>query len=427
MKPTPRVGDMEEILLRNRLSCPAVNERGARLCIRAFILVFCLAAMAVPQTLYGEAAPLIPEQVESGLSYLLAFGDSSHASRGFDMDAAGPVVAFIRQAAEMARYVPRERVKTRGSFAAYSVERPLQEVVRYAYNAQIPGGAINPSSIHYSEWKAVAGGGEELPDVWRLLDALSAPEVIRGVMRETISPDLHTGTYYEYDLQRTIVLYRQATTRVVISLSAQIGHSQVGRKGVIVGDDQDWNYLYTQDQGLNRAGLGWVKSRIYQFFSVCIYIEDDTRPGSVKVGVFQWLGAGWAGFNMVDSHHIRNGVERYAVQFKGMLESEQMPDPATLERVSTVLGQTDERILRKKAYDVTQHIQARARQEGSVRDRQTIDGLNLQAYVDGLSKAQLVTTLMREFVKFSLGKETPLKASFWVAVINGGIRKKPLS
>jgi uncharacterized membrane protein affecting hemolysin expression len=84
-------------------------------------------------------------------------------------------------------------------------------------------------------------------------------------------------------------------------------------------------------------------------------------------------------------------------------------------------------VLRAKAYAVTQHILARARQEGSVRDRQTIDGLDPAGLCRWAEQGQLVTMIMREFVKFSLGKETPLKASFWVAVKNGGIRKKPLS
>lgn len=386
-----------------------------------------MAAVGVPDPLHGDGVPRLPESVESGLNHLLSVAESADGTEAFDMAAAAPVVAFIRQAPEMAYFLPRERINTRGAFMAYSIVRPLQEVVRYAYNSRIPGGAVNPSSIHHSQWLQPDGRAAALPDIWRLLDGISVPEVVRGVARETISPDLHTGAYYEYDLDRALILYRQGDQRVVISLSLQIGHSDVGRKGFVVGDDEDWNYLYTDHQGLNRTGLGWVRSRIYQFFSICVYVADDNRPGRVRVGVFQWLGAGWAGINMVDSHHIRNGMERYALQFKAMLESAQMPDPVTLERVTSALAQTDERILRQNAHQVILHIQDRARQQTSGRIRQTIDRLDPADHVGAMSRQELITVLTREFVKFSLGKETPLKAPFWLALQSGGVSQKPLS
>ncbi|MBR9982537.1 MAG: hypothetical protein KFF50_16010 [Desulfatitalea sp.] len=367
------------------------------------------------------------DAMEQGLNHLMAFGASDSGGEGLDRTAIAPVLDYIGQAPELADYTPLERSEARGSFLAYTVDRPLAEVVRYVYNNRIPEGAANPSSIHYAHWTAVDGTpGRALPDIWEMLDSVPAPTVVRGVSREIIAPDLYTGTYYQYDLRRAIVLFRNGSQRVVISLSKQMGPSEVGRKGLIVGDDKDWNYLYTEDEGVNKAGLGWVKSRIYEFLSICIYMEDDTRPGAVKVGVFQWLGAGWAGFNMVDTHHIRNGLERYAVQFKAMMTSPDMPAPESLEHLHHALAQTDEGVLRATAYDVIRHIHSLAQQGESARERRTAEGVDPRAYVDGLSRDELVTVIMREFVKHRLGKASPLEPAFWVALKANGGRPKPL-
>lgn len=378
-----------------------------------------------PRAVVAEA--MSTDDLEKGLDHLLRFGASEQGADGLDLEAVGDVLQYIERAPEMAQYTPRERDGVRGSFLPYTVERPLDEVVRYAYNRRIPEGAANPSSIHFARWTSINGSsGDGLPDIWRLLAASEHPTVIRGVSRETIAPDLHTGTYYAYDLQRAIVLLQDGSRRVVVSLSNQIGQSDVGRKGVIVGDDKDWNYLYTEEQGVNKAGLGWVKSRIYQFLSVCIYIEDTARPGVVKMGVFQWLGAGWAGFNMVDTHHIRKGLERYAVQFKAMMTAEEMPSPQALEALYDVLHQSDEGLLRTTAYDVTRHILGLAQQGTSARERRTADDVDPRIYVDGLDREELVTVIMREYVKHRLGKGSSLASAFWVAIKANGERPKPL-
>jgi hypothetical protein len=375
--------------------------------------------MGLPDRSRAESSPQLPPDVESGLTHLIALCSSAKNAPDPDFKKISPVAGFISQVPDMAAYTPEERGNTKGSFVAFTIKRPLPEIIRYAYNRQIPEGAINPSSINYAYWKELPKSGQVLPDVWKSLDRVSQPLVARGVMRESISPDVHTGAYYEYDLQRAFLIYHLGTKRVVVSLSNQLGDSEVGRKGYIVGQDQDWNYLYTQDQGLDRTGLGWVKSRIYSFTSVCIYIEDEARPGSVKIGVFQWLAAGWIGINLVDSHHIHTGLLRYAEQFKSMMESDRMPEPKTLEHVYTVLKNTQECLLRQKALDVTRYIKRKAEQDDALKGKTAIRRLSASAYVAQLDKERLISMLMREFIKYSLGKGTPLNPGFWLALKDG--------
>ena len=44
--------------------------------------------------------------------------------------------------------------------------------------------------------------------------------------------------------------------------------SNIGRKGCVVGDDANWNYLYSDETGLTKTGLGWVDSYMYDAHSI---------------------------------------------------------------------------------------------------------------------------------------------------------------
>lgn len=361
----------------------------------------------------------IPAAVEAGLSQLLALDSQQIPLQSAELQTISPVLDFIRKAPAMAEHTPAERQGSEGSFISFDIQRPLQDVIRYAYNANIPLSAVNPSSINHGSWITVEGHGTELPKVWEWLDRLNGPRIVRGVVRESITPDLHSGAYYEYNLHRTILFYRQGSLHVVVSLSNQIGPSAVGRKGFIVGPDDDWNYLYTQEQGLNRMGLGWVKSKIYKFISAACYIEDQEKPGQVRIGVFQWLDAGWAGLNVVHDYHIRRGLERYASQVKLLMESPRMPAPQTLENIYLALQDTDETILRARVADITQQVLQKAEEDDSIHNKALLKKIEDQTYVQRMSKNELISNLMKEFVKMNLGKDTLLKRSFWLALRPG--------
>ena len=381
-------------------------------------LICLLTVHAMADSSVGEYDPVqtgMSDLPEAGLTYLLDFC-AGETEAELDISKVDPVVDFIMKTEDLAELTLPQMEEINGAFISYTLERPLTDALRYAYNQKIPEGAINASSVKFSRWGTTSDGSVGPPDLWRMVADLSQPRTVKGVVRETISPDLHTGAYYEYGLKRAFVLYRQDDRRVMISISSQMGESDVGKKGFIVGDDQDWNYLYTQEKGLNKGGLGWVKTRIYKFFSVCTYVEDLNRPGMVKVGIFQWLGAGWAGFNLVESHHIRTGMERQAMQFKALLESEKMPSAPTLERVYQSLCRMDEDNLREKVALVTSFIRDKATRDEKLKRKKAISNLDPKVYVASMKKDQLVNELMREYMKYTFGKETPLSAFFMVAL-----------
>ena len=101
-----------------------------------------------------------------------------------------------------------------------------------------------------------------------------------------------------------------------ISISKQVDKSSVGKKGVILGNDNDWTYFYSNEPGTMKSGLGWAKSYIYDYFSVVVYVESDGSPAMVSTAMFQWLRAGWMGINFVKPGDILGGLKRFATEFQ---------------------------------------------------------------------------------------------------------------
>ena len=98
-----------------------------------------------------------------------------------------------------------------------------------------------------------------MPGSWKLVPRAGEPVIIRGLQRDGITPDLTTGVYYEYNLKRTLILLNHKGRQVLISISKQIDKSDIGKKGVILGNDDDWNYYYSGVPGSTKTGLGWIK------------------------------------------------------------------------------------------------------------------------------------------------------------------------
>ena len=125
-------------------------------------------------------------------------------------------------------------------------------------------------------------------------------------------------------MDRLMVLLHYRGKDFFISVTRQKNPSTVGRKGAIIGPDTDWNYFYSGQKGLNKAGLGWVNSYMYDAFSVSILFEPGASKTQTRYMAFKWLRAGWGGINMVKQENIMEGCNRFASGFKKVLESPQL-------------------------------------------------------------------------------------------------------
>lgn len=158
-----------------------------------------------------------------------------------------------------------------------------------------------------------------------MLDRLDEPIIVKGVQFVENTPDLVSGAYYGYQLDRALILFKHHNRRALISISKQKGTSDVGKKGYVLGSDHNWDYFYSGKPGLTIPGLGWVRSHMYDSSGVNIYYEIDSQKPLLRCAVFKWLRAGWSRINAVKKVHIHNGIKRFAKSFKEIMENPSLP------------------------------------------------------------------------------------------------------
>jgi len=377
--------------------------------IRSFCLLgILLLALATP--LRAESLQSVPAGLYPGLEYLLSVPKGSGE---VDPGKLAEIVAFVRGAPSGVSMSLDDRAKASGAFHGFSLRGDLKRIVDYAYNPDIPVYVTMPSSVRQQEWVDASSR-----DALRKLPAALAAGgsfLLRGAERETITPDANTGGYYAYSQDRAVALFPGETGPVLISVSCQNEPSEIGRKGCVVGDDSNWNYLYSTETGLTKTGLGWVDSYMYNAQSVLVCVADS-QSGVVHVGSFKWLNAGWAKVNMVKQIHIINGIKRFASDFKAVLESPGLPRTGELAGLYRDLSADSPEQLRTLVAPYLEAI--RANQASSLSG--PFKGLLASGeYLQNMSREEMVKVVLKEFLKKRLGRASLIQVaqvgSAWTA------------
>lgn len=151
--------------------------------------------------------------------------------------------------------------------------------------------------------------------------------------------------------------------------------------------------------------MGWVKSYIYSFSSVGIYVDLGASPAMVRSGVFQWIRAGWSGINFVQTEHVIKGMKRHVKNLKTILESPKLPAPDEIVSVYQRLSALPQKDLVKKYTALQKARQALAVQSGKIKT----DEIRQQDSSSKTSKEQIIEELMLEYLKITLGKQSLLE------------------
>ena len=190
---------------------------------------------------------------------------------------------------------------------------------------------------------------------------------------------------------------------ILISLSKQTDVSDVGKKGVVLGADTEWTYLYSDKKGLNKPGLGWVSSYMYDSFSIIVYYETRGEVTRVKCGAFKWLDAGWQKINMVKKHHIHKGLERFGQAYKAIVEHPSLEDVVTMEGVFSRIEAMEMGELQKLNRSYLKSIRTKYTDDPSLSSKWVTDLLK-EGQVEKMDRYELSSVLMLEYFKNVLGK-----------------------
>lgn len=299
----------------------------------------------------AQAAPVVPAGFEGAVEYLctelLAGGEP-------DPDRLAPVIAHVRAHPNAATGLPRYQ-DAPGAYRGFPIGMPMQRLLRYLYNPQIPQEVIKPFSIRSSVW-TTPGADEGQRALWAAPWPPAGPVVVRGEQYDRTTPDPSTGGCYGMTLRRAVILL--PAEGAVLSVSVQPEESEVGTKGYALGRDGRAGYVYSDETGLTRAGLGWVSSRIQANVSIGVHVRGE---GGVVSGVFQWMRAGWSGLSVVREKHVAESLERYARLFPERLG--RLPAPEALERLHAAAAQSTDEDLRVRAREMFACLQDRYGQE----------------------------------------------------------------
>ncbi len=327
---------------------------------------------------------------------------------GFDQRDIAVIVDYVLSQKQQHEYALPESQKCPGAYQEFDTRASFSRFMDYSYNSLIPSSVTRPSSLRFSLWNSAQGKGQKLPTHWKSMSANTQPLILHGHQYDSNTPDLTTGVYYAYNLKRTLIHTNYMGHQVFISISKQTDKSNVGEKGFILGKDSDWNYYYSGEPGSAKAGLGWVKSYIYDYFSVGVYVESGSAPVKLRTGVFQWIRAGWSGLNFVKTSHIINGMKRFARNNKMVLESPRLPAPKKLISVYQWLNNLPASDLSQKYAALQQAQRASAAQAGKINQLNAA----VSSAAAKVTKEQMVEEIMMEYVKMALGKPTSMSKHF---------------
>jgi hypothetical protein len=370
------------------------------------ILFLALCLTVFPAEGRAEDEKILPPEVLSGAEHLLSLVGPTNGKK-FEPERIAGLMDFVtRSKKEGERFSAGSANGFSSSYNEVDVRTRLVDLLQYAFNPAIPWFATSPASLRSTSWKQTEKPWAELPRLWELFGAGDSPKVIRGMETVENTPDLSTGGYYRYDLHRTLILFTSGPRRTVISISKQADVSDVGRKGYIIGNDEDWTYFYSGEPGLNVTGLGWVKSYMYDSAGISVYTEAGQDAVLARTATLKWLRAGWSNINMVQNDHIYQGLVRFARAFKEILESPRLPAVKVFENDCLKIAGLSDAAMRDKMKSYRQLLATQGEKLNGGARKHLPDAFWSESYWEGLSREEMESALVLESLKAQLGKST---------------------
>ena len=351
----------------------------------------------------------IPTETISTLHYLFDVAAGSDAG-AFDARRIEPLMAFFLSSKTTdAIYRADSSFKAPSAYHEFTVNTDLRHMIDYIMDTDIPSYFFWPSSLRLTRWTHVEGGDIQFDRLKSAFDDLEAPFTLKGSEHVTITPDQHTGAYYSYDVDKMVLLTPFNQGKVMISIYRQQKTSEVGRQGWVLGSDDDWSYLYTQQTGLNIGGLGWANTYMYDSFGITVYYQPNADHPMVNCGVFSWVKAGWARMNMVQSKHIHRGLVRVSTAFKAIMEDPRLPEPAILAQTFSNSKQLSTATLKAYAKSYFDSLEQRLNDFGSLR-KKVREALDADIALAEMTRDELYAVVALDYFKKLLGRNPVMES-----------------
>ena len=392
------------------------------ICTYVLFHLIVLTLMIAPVNGYAssdiEKSPL-DKSLNTELAYLLSFvGPEAGNPGAFAVDSISGLLKFIIKPKDDA--VLYHAAEINGAASAYheiDIRGGIEKILRLTYNPEIPSVLTMPSTLRLSHWKELSTPDNRLPRFWESLPDLESPLIVTGIEHIVNSPDYSSGAYFEYDLYRTLIVFKYQGRSVLISLSKQKDISGIGKKGIVIGPDENWDYIYTDIPGVNKTGFGWVKSYMYDSYSVSFYSELETDSSMVRFGAFKWVSAGFAGINLARSTHIHSGMVRFSSGFKQILENPRIADTPAIAKAWQTIQNLPDQNLRRITRDHLADLEEKCTTNGLMSDNQVASLFADQQYLNMLNREEMQVYILLEHLKQILNDSEPTTLSYLPAYL----------
>jgi hypothetical protein len=121
----------------------------------------------------------------------------------------------------------------------------------------------------------------------------------------------------------------------------------------------------------------------------------------MRCGIFKWIRGGWAGNNIIRSGQLQKGLERYAGEFKYIMESRDFPNPDELADIWTTFNTLSSDEMKKNMIQVFKSKCAKSTSCPSVLKSDQ----ELENYVNRMSRIEMSSTLIVDYVRHILAKQ----------------------
>ncbi len=346
----------------------------------------------------------ISQSIYPGLHHFLDLVDPDK-NVSFDPELVAGVMEFIERPKEdHTLYFADETLGMPSAYHEFDSRAGIEKISNYAFNPDIPDIATMPSSVRLFQWMDERGQRRRAPRVTRYLGDLDTPVVENALQYVEITPDTHSGAYYGYNLYQTLVVFKYKQRRVIITISRQTDVSTVGKKGYVLGTDDDWDYFYSGKKGLTIPALGWVSSYMYASSAINVYYEMEPGSPGVRCAMFKWLRAGWSGINMVKRKHIYSGLKRFAGTFKQIMEYSALPPAEVLAADFSRIRKFSDDTLRSKMNTYSNILIKRYNGDSPNGKKKLAKLLADRGHWSGMSRDEMEAALVIEYMKAVIGK-----------------------
>ncbi len=365
----------------------------------AFVSLVCLLMGGVAQAaLFGDKKDDPLSKAEANVGYLLKMLKDPNIS--FDPQQVADLVFFASRTHSNPMEIKPESVDGgTGAYWEFSLNVPLKNVLSYVFNPNVPPEAVYPSNVRLGGWYDAAKVKKNLSGYWNKLPGISEPMVFRGVEYEETSPDVNSGCYYRYDLDRMLILYSNNGVDTFISVSRMQKPSGIGKKGVAVGASADWNFFYSGEEGNLLSGLSWADSYMYDSITVYVFQQPDQQKPLTKVGLFKWVNGGWKSINMVKHKHVVKGCQNVAGIMRQVLHSNALPSPANIAAEVQRLNAVPEKELRERFAPMAKLIEADAAKNDKLGRDEFAAIIKDGHYAETLTAEQLRSEFVKDYIR----------------------------